>query len=193
MLDLERGSVLIDGISIADVPPSKVRARLNALPQEPYFIPGSTVRACIDPFSKLEDGEIRNILKDIQLLGYLGDTEAVLDLVVSESLLSHGQRQLLSLGRAIARRASTGNILLLDEATSQLDSDTEETVCQVIRHCFSDHTIISIAHRLDTIIDYDLIVVLDEGKVIEVGAASVLLAQTSSAFRQLYDSQRRGD
>jgi ATP-binding cassette subfamily C (CFTR/MRP) protein 1 len=193
MLDLERGSVLIDGICIADVPRSTVRARLNALPQEPYFIPDTSIRACIDPFSHLEDGQIKSILQDIRLWEHLGGTDAVLDLVFSESLLSHGQRQLLSIGRAMARRASTGNILLLDEATSQLDPDTEEIVRQVIRRCFSDHTVISIAHRLDTIADYDLIAVLDEGNVIEVGAPSDLLAQTSSAFRQLYNSQRRGD
>jgi ABC-type multidrug transport system fused ATPase/permease subunit len=193
MLDLQRGSVLIDGVDTAEVPRSKVRARLNALPQEPYFIPNTSVRACIDPFSQVEDGEIISILEEVQLWEHLGGTEAVLDLVVSDSLLSHGQRQLLSLGRAIARRGSTGNILLLDEATSQLDPDTEEIVRQVIRRCFSDHTVISIAHRLDMIVDYDLIVVLDEGNVIEVGAASDLLAQSSSAFRQLYDKQKGGN
>ncbi|CAG9987270.1 unnamed protein product [Clonostachys byssicola] len=192
MLNLQGGSVLIDGIDTADVPRKKVRERLNALPQQPYFIPNTSARTCIDPFSQLEDGEVVGILKEVQLWDHLGGTNAALDLVVSDSLLSHGQRQLLSLGRAMARRASTGKILLLDEATSQLDPDTEDIVRQVIRRCFLDHTVIAIAHRLDTIVDYDLVAVLDQGNVIEVGAPSDLLVRPSSAFRQLYDSQKGG-
>ncbi|KAI9146961.1 ABC multidrug transporter B [Paramyrothecium foliicola] len=167
MLDLQRGSVILDDINIADVSRSKVRSRLNALPQEPYLIPNTSVRACIDPFSQLEDGDITSILKEVQLWEDLGSIEAVLDMTVNDNLLSHGQRQLLSLGRAVARRASTGKILLLDEVTSQLDPETEEIVRQVIRRNFSDHTVISIAHRLDMIVDYDIIVVLEDGNVIE--------------------------
>lgn len=192
MLDLHDGSVLIDGVDISKVPRAQVRSRLNAIPQEPFFIPNLSVRACIDPFGSLGDEAVVSILKEIQLWEQIGGNIGALDTIVDHSLLSHGQLQLLSLGRALSRRASTGNILLLDEATSQLDQDAEHIVQQVIHRCFSDHTVVAIAHRLDTIIGYDLVAVLDEGNIVEFGAPKDLLLQPSSVFKDLWDKQQSG-
>lgn len=133
-----------------------------------------------------------SILKEIQLWEHIGGNIVALDTIVDHSLLSHGQLQLLSLGRALARRASTGKILLLDEATSQLDQDAEHIVQQVIHRCFSDHTVVAIAHRLDTIIGYDLVAVLDEGNIVEFGEPKDLLLQPSSVFKDLWDKQQSG-
>jgi ATP-binding cassette, subfamily C (CFTR/MRP), member 1 len=192
MLDLYDGSILIDGVDISKVPRTQVRTRLNAIPQEPFFIPNSSVRACRDPFGSLGDEAVVSILKEIQLWEHIGGNIGALDTVVDHSLLSHGQLQLLSLGRALARRASAGNILLLDEATSQLDQDTEDIAQQVIHRSFSDHTVVAIAHRLDTIIGYDLVAVLEQGNVVEVGAPKDLLLQPRSVFKDLWDKQQSG-
>ncbi|KAH7320765.1 putative ABC multidrug transporter [Stachybotrys elegans] len=192
MLDLHNGSVLIDGVDISKVPGKQVRKQLNAIAQEPFFIPNTSVRACIDPYGSLGDEEIVTILKEIQLWEQIGGDTGALDTIADHSLFSHGQLQLLSLGRALGRRTSTGNILLLDEATSQLDQDTEKTVQQVICRCFSDHTVIAIAHRLETIVGYDLVAVLDEGNVVEIGAPKDLLQQPSSVFKDLWEKQQSG-
>lgn len=192
MLDLNNGSVIVDDIDIATVPRTTVRAQFNAVPQEAYFVPNTSIRECIDPAALLDDDEIITILKEVRLWEPLGgdDNIAVLDLHLTDGLLSHGQRQLLSIARALVRRVSTGNILLLDEITSHLDVSTEDTIRQVIRRCFSGYTVVSIAHRLETIIDFDIVVVLDAGSVVEVGAPKELLSQATSAFRRLYEKQK---
>lgn len=155
-------------------------------------MPNTSIRASIDTSARLRDDEIITILKEVELWKPLGgdDNIAVLDLVLSNGLLSHGQRQLLSLARALARRVSTGNILLLDEVTSHLDPNTEETIRRVVRRCFSGYTVISIAHRLETIVEFDVVVVLDAGTVVEFGVPEELLSRSASAFRQLYERQK---
>ncbi|GKZ36394.1 hypothetical protein AbraIFM66950_007465 [Aspergillus brasiliensis] len=190
MLNLHHGCILIDDVDIAKVHPAQVRTRINTIPQAPYFLPGSSIRASVDPFGNLSDPDIASILQQVRLWEPLGSTIECLGLIVSDSLLSHGQRQLLSLARALGRRASSGNILLLDEPTSQLDLTTEEIVQQVIYSSFCDHTIISIAHRLTTVLDYDMVVVLDQGVAVEMGPPRELLSRPQSAFRELYRRQQ---
>ncbi|KAL5340169.1 P-loop containing nucleoside triphosphate hydrolase protein [Aspergillus crustosus] len=138
-------------------PPKPIRSQINAIPQFPFFLPGSTIRACINPYATLNDTEITHILREVQLWDVLGATNDSLDLAMSESLLSHGQRQLLSLARALARRSST-----------------------------------AVVHRLETIVDYDLVAVLEQGRVVESGPPGELLARSTSAFRRLYETQRAG-
>ncbi|XP_044717068.1 ABC transporter domain-containing protein [Hirsutella rhossiliensis] len=158
MLEMKEGSIVIDGVDLSTVPRNTVRARLNIVPQEPVFIPG-TVRFNLDPRHESSDSEVVEALRRVHLLDILeakGGLLSQLDL----GFLSHGQRQLFCLAVAILRKAS---IVLLDEVTSNVDRATDDLMQTIIRKQFRDCTVISIAHRLSTILDFDQVVVLDCG------------------------------
>ncbi len=107
-----------------------------------------------------------------------------LDADLSEDMLSHGQRQLFCLARAILR---PGRIVVLDEATSSVDRATDALMQSVIREEFRGRTVIVIAHRLETIMDFDRVVVMDRGRIVEVGEPERLMRERGSRFRLLVE------
>ncbi|KAG6364818.1 hypothetical protein INS49_006422 [Diaporthe citri] len=199
MLDLESGCITIDGLDISNIPRQVVRSRLIAMPQDPFVLLG-TVRDNVDPLGTATDEEVKAALSQVRLLDVLemakrdsgGDEEgddlqsSVLNMPLTVDMLSHGQRQLLCLARTFVRKSS---VLILDEPTASLDSQTNAFVQKIIRSEFQNHTIIAVAHRLDTIMDFDVVFVLDQGQVVESGRP-VDLVQRDSRFKELFQMQR---
>lgn len=203
MLELDAGSITIDGYDISKVPREELRKRLDTLPQEPFFLHGS-VRENIDPLRISTDERIIEALRAVQLWDML-NSRGGLDAPVHEDALSHGQRQLFCLARAIAR---PGNIVIIDEATSRyeyedstmtlgttesltgssVDSETDQLMERVLREELQGRTLIAVAHKLHTVLDFDRIVLIDKGKTIESGNPRELLTNPTSAFYMLYTS-----
>ncbi|KAL4782982.1 P-loop containing nucleoside triphosphate hydrolase protein [Aspergillus varians] len=183
MIDLSSGTITIDGLDLTRLPRQEIRARLNGVSQSPLLIKGS-VRLNANPAatSTTSDQTILNALKSVNLHTKVLENGG-LDADIDDLHLSHGQKQLFCLARAILR---PGNILVLDEATSNVDTKTDEIMQRVIREKFGSHTVLTIAHKLDSILDYDKVVVLEEGQIIETGLPYDLLLEEGSHFRQLY-------
>ncbi|KAI5924553.1 ABC transporter-like protein [Camillea tinctor] len=183
MLDLTSGSITIDGLDLSAMPRSEVRSRLNVIPQEPYFF-YKTLSENLDPSGNASSESMRAALEKVQLLDVVESTGGLgSDLDVET--LSQGQKQLLALARAMLRPSK---ILVLDEATSNIDKHTTNIVQHILRTEFQGQTIIAVAHQLNTIIDFDHVVVMDAGKLAESGKPSDLLA-VDSIFKKLCDIQ----
>ncbi|KUM60794.1 hypothetical protein ACN42_g6342 [Penicillium freii] len=183
MMELTSGTITVDGVDISRLPRREIRSRINGVSQDSLLFQGS-VRLNADPTGDHTDRDILAALKSVQLLPAIQE-KGDLDTDVDEIHLSHGQKQLFCLARALLR---PGNILILDEATSNIDTKTDEIMQRVIREKFCNHTIIAVAHKLDTILDFDRIVVLDAGRIVENGEPYVLLTEPKSHFSQLYAS-----
>lgn len=183
MLELERGSITIDDIDISTIPRQTIRSRMNTVPQDSLFL-FDTVRENIDPLEISSDDAIKDALRSVGLWEAI-ESRGGLDEEISDDTLSYGERQLFCLARALIK---PGNIVLMDEATSGLDSETEDLIQQVLRGKFKGRTVISIAHKLDSVLDYDRVVLLDLGRIVETGSPRQLLASPTSEFRKLYDS-----
>lgn len=175
-------SIEIDGIDITTLPREVVRSRLNAIPQEPFFLRG-TIRANADPQQQHTDAEIITAITKVHLWD-LVLAKGGLDVDLDAEFFSHGQRQLFCLARAILRKSK---VVVLDEATSNVDTKSDDLMQKVIRDEFSDCTIIAVAHRLDTILDFDKIALLSKGELTEFDTPKALLAR-DSAFKELYNS-----
>lgn len=197
MVELSGGSITIDGIDLSTIPRQEIRARITGVSQDPFLIQGS-VRLNADPNGTATDDQITDALRSVHLLSVV-EEKGGLDVDVEELHLSQGQMQLFCLARAMLRHSS---ILILDEATSKyvisllissyqvnndksVDSKTDEIMQRVIREKFSNHTILAVAHKLDTILDFDKVAMLEAGVLIEFDDPYTLLS-TDSAFNRLY-------
>lgn len=183
LLEITSGTISIDDIDISTIPREEVRKRLNTLPQEPFFLHGS-VRENVDPREIASDEDIVDALRAVGIWE-LFESSGGLDGQVNEEKLSHGQRQLFCLARAIVNPA---RILIIDEATSSIDSDTDMLIQRVLRVRFQSRTVIAVAHKLDTVLDFDRVIVLDKGRIVEVGNPQELLTMPESAFYALHHS-----
>jgi ATP-binding cassette, subfamily C (CFTR/MRP), member 4 len=174
LLEAEEGTLSIDGVDVSKLGLHALRDKISVIPQMPTLFSGCSVRENLDLFGTHSDEEIQKALDD----AHLGDVIASLprgwDSVVSEggSNFSVGQRQLLCLARAIL---SNNKILVLDEATASVDRRTDELLQAALQESFRDGTMIAVAHRLETIIDYDIVLVLGHGHVLEWGSPAKLL------------------
>ena len=187
LVDMDSGSIVIDGLDLAHLNRESIRERLIAVPQDAFIMNGS-VRLNADPTSIFADTEIISALEKVQLWTLLS-ARGGLDCDLLQHPLSHGQQQLFCLSRAILRGHSS-RVLVLDEATSNVDLETDRVIQKVIREEFAKHTILTVAHRLETIMDADRVAVLDGGRLIEYGEPRMLLAQEGSAFAALNASSR---
>ncbi|KUJ07957.1 putative ATP-binding cassette transporter [Mollisia scopiformis] len=178
----EDSSITIDGVDITRLPRELVRSRLNAIPQEPFFVRG-TVRANADPNGDHTDDSIISAIQKVHLWD-LVFSKGGLNTELDSEFFSHGQRQLFCLARAILRRSK---VVVLDEATSSVDTKSDDLMQQVIRKEFVGCTVIAVAHRLDTIMDFDRIALLSKGSLVEFDSPQALMARPS-AFRELYNS-----
>lgn len=183
MLELTPESkITIDGIDITTLPRQLVRERLNAIPQEPFFIRG-TIRSNADPYHRHSDTAIIQAIQKVHLWA-LVQAKGGLDAELNAEFFSHGQRQLFCLTRAVLRR---GKVVVLDEVTSSVDSRSDELMQRVIRDEFKDATILVVAHRLDTILDFGRIALLGGGELKELDTPTNLLGR-DSLFKELYNS-----
>ena len=141
-----------------------------------------SVRYNLDPTITIPENEVIKALQKVGLWSTLS-TRGGLDAGMDQVTLSHGQRQLFALARAMLKKS---RVLVLDEATSSIDRGTDQLIQRLIREEFEGCTILAVAHRLDSIADFDKVAILDDGEVFEMGRPSELLADPSSAFRRLY-------
>ena len=184
LVEYDGGEILIDGRAASTLPLATLRRGMAMVQQDPSLFSG-TLRHNIDPTAVASDTAVRDAL-DQASLAHLN-----LDDPIDEggANLSAGERQLVCLARVLLVRPK---ILLLDEATSSLDRRTDEAVQAAVR-ALDGVTILSIAHRLETLMDYDTVVVLDQGKVAEVGAPETLAAEPDGVFAALIRRQRGGE
>uniref|UniRef100_A0A4W3H1Z1 ATP-binding cassette sub-family C member 5 n=1 Tax=Callorhinchus milii TaxID=7868 RepID=A0A4W3H1Z1_CALMI len=171
------GSIIIDNVKISDIGLDDLRKKLSIIPQEPMLFIG-TVRSNLDPYDQCTDAQIWDVLERTHM------KESQLDCEVTENgeNFSVGERQLLCVARALLRHSK---ILLLDEATAAIDTEMEVLIHKTIQEAFSDCTTLVIAHRLNTVLNCDRIMVMDQGEIAEFDSPSALLANDSSQFRAL--------
>jgi len=185
------GKIIIDGVNIADIGLTDLRSRLSIIPQDPTILSG-TLRSTLDVFNEYEDVEIFEALRRVHLLPSEDAPEEALDTMnvnvfrnldssVSEGgeNFSAGEKQLICMARAILKKSK---VLVMDEATASVDYATDELIGRTIRKEFAESTILTIAHRLRTVIDYDKVLVLDQGHIVEYGPPSELLHDPNSVF-----------
>lgn len=186
LVETERGRILIDDYDISKFGLTDLRKVLGIIPQAPVLFSG-TVRFNLDPFSEHNDADLWEALERAHLKEVIRRNSLGLDTEVSEAgeNFSVGQRQLLSLARALLRRSK---ILVLDEATAAVDVRTDALIQKTIREEFKSCTMLIIAHRLNTIIDCDRILLLDSGQVLEYDTPEVLLQKEESAFSRMVQS-----
>lgn len=177
------GRILIDDLDICNIGLCDLRSKLSIIPQEPTLFKG-TIRNNLDPLGLYSDHEIWEALQKCQMGNSFGDLPNQLDSSVSDEgeNWSAGQRQLLCLGRVLLRR---NRILVLDEATASIDSATDALLQKVIRQEFSNCTVITIAHRVPTVIDSDMVLTLSDGKLAEYDKPAKLMENKSSLFAKL--------
>ncbi|KAJ5496624.1 ABC transporter integral membrane type 1 [Penicillium fimorum] len=185
------GNAIIDNMPLHRINRAALRERIIAVPQEAVFLPdGSTFRANLDPFDISTPEECQVVLVAVGLWKFVQERGG-LEAGMGPGTLSAGQRQLMSLGRALLRRfirarnGSDCGILLLDEVSSSVDRETERVMQDIIRIEFKDYTIIAVSHRLDMIMDFDRVVVMDTGEIVEVGNPAVLARQEGTRFGDL--------
>ncbi|KAL3522806.1 hypothetical protein ACH5RR_015640, partial [Cinchona calisaya] len=186
IVELEKGRILIDGCDVSKFGLTDLRRVLSIIPQSPVLFSG-TVRFNLDPFSEHSDPDLWEALEQAHLKDVIRKNAFGLDAEVSEGgeNFSVGQRQLLSLARSLLRRSK---ILVLDEATAAVDVRTDALIQKTIREEFKSCTMLIIAHRLNTIIDSDQILVLDAGQVLEYDTPKKLLLSEGSAFSKMVQS-----
>ncbi|KAH9788857.1 ABC transporter C family member 9 [Citrus sinensis] len=177
------GSIIIDNVDITKIGLHDLRSRLGIIPQDPTLFDG-TVRGNLDPLVQYSDKQVWEALDKCQLGDLVGAKEEKLDSTVAENgeNWSVGQRQLFCLGRTLLKKSS---ILVLDEATASVDSATDGVIQKIISQEFKDRTVVTIAHRIHTVIDSDLVLVLSDGRIAEYDSPTKLLEREDSFFSQL--------
>ncbi|KAI8125135.1 Multidrug resistance-associated protein 1 [Lucilia cuprina] len=180
IIEAAGGRILIDGIDIATMGLHMLRSRLTIIPQDPVLFSGS-LRINLDPFEVKSDAEIWKALELSHLKAFVKSLPAGLNHEISEGgdNLSVGQRQLVCLARALLRKTK---VLVLDEATAAVDLETDDLIQKTIRSEFKECTVLTIAHRLNTILDSDKVIVLDKGEISEFDSPENLLNNSQSAF-----------
>jgi len=170
--------IAIGDVDISKLGLHKLRQAISVIPQSPVLFSGTSIRFNLDPFETYDDDTINAALDDAQILDAVEDLPEGINSIVAESgsNFSVGQRQLLCLARAILCRCK---ILVLDESSANIDSQTDALLQKAVAKSFKGATILSVAHRLASIIDHDLILVLGEGRVLEFGSPMELLTSNN--------------
>ncbi|XP_075262866.1 ATP-binding cassette subfamily C member 4-like isoform X2 [Convolutriloba macropyga] len=190
LFEVSEGKILLDGLDCAKVPMSRLRKSISIIPQDPVLF-SRTVRQNLDPFEQYPNEVIRDALERVEMLEPLERLPYGLETMVAEggSNFSVGQRQLLCLARALI---SETKVLLVDEATANVDYATDELIQRTLREVFADATVLTIAHRLNTILDSTRVIVLDAGEIVECGTPDELKAKPDGFFHSLL-KQREED
>merc|ERR1719221_1918153 len=184
MLEARGGRIFLEGVDIQNLGLRTLRQALGLVPQDPVLLQGS-LRFNIDPFELYSDDRIWEALRLVHLddFGKYTLKDGLDYQIAGEGAnLSFGQRQLLSLARNIVRKPM---LLLLDEATSAIDPRTQELLQNTIEDAFPDSTMVVIAHRLETILDFDMVVVMDRGRIAEKGPLKELAKVKNGKFAKM--------
>ncbi|KAA0713356.1 Multidrug resistance-associated protein 4 [Triplophysa tibetana] len=177
------GKIFVDGVLTSEIGLHDLRQKMSIIPQDPVLFTG-TMRKNLDPFDQHSDQDLWNSLEEVQLKSVVEELPSKLETELAESgsNFSVGQRQLVCLARAILRK---NQILIIDEATANVDPRTDELIQKTIREKFKECTVLTIAHRLNTIIDSDRILVLDAGRINAYDNPYVLLKDQDSIFYKM--------
>ncbi|CAH9106666.1 unnamed protein product [Cuscuta europaea] len=183
LVEPTEGSIFIDGVNISTIGIHDLRSSLSIIPQDPTLFSG-TIRYNLDPLSEHTDDEIWEVLGKCQLRHAVQQKEVGLDSTVVQdgSNWSMGQRQLFCLGRALLKRKK---ILILDEATASIDNATDSIIQKTIRKEFADCTVITVAHRIPTVMDCTMVLAISDGKVVEYNNPMKLISEEGSLFGEL--------
>eukprot|EP00796_Vickermania_ingenoplastis_P008004 gene8006-5564_t len=184
MVDICGGEILVNGSGIRLLPIRELRKQFSMIPQDPVLFEG-TVRQNMDPFEEATDTELWEALSLCGLKDRIESEPEGLDGHVLEggSNFSVGQRQLLCMSRALLRKGS--RFILMDEATANIDPQLDRHIQSTVRTAFAAYTVITIAHRLHTVANYDKIIVMDQGVVAETGTPRELVSNQQSIFRSM--------
>ncbi|XP_055317503.1 probable multidrug resistance-associated protein lethal(2)03659 isoform X2 [Sitodiplosis mosellana] len=180
------GDILIDDVNASSVELSVLRSRISIIPQEPTLFSG-TLRRNLDPFEQYSDDAIWKALDDVELKEFVSKNNGLsMPVLAHGQNFSTGQRQTLCLARAILRK---NKIIILDEATANLDLRTDEMIQRTIRSKFADSTVITIAHRLNTVIDSDRVLVMDAGVAVEFDEPyKLMMMKENGIFKQMVEA-----
>ena len=185
------GKIIIDGENISEIPLKKLRRSISIVPQEPFLLEG-TLKTNLDPLNVYSEEELNEVLNNVKLYEMLEhdniNGKNVIKGINTEikeygNNLSFGCRQLLCVARAILRKSK---IIILDEATSSVDQKTEDIISGAVDTMFKESTVITIAHRINTVKKCDRIIVMNAGQVVETGKPDELIANPDSQFYSLY-------
>ncbi|GJJ68711.1 hypothetical protein EMPS_01057 [Entomortierella parvispora] len=181
--ELDGGQILLDGIDTTTLGTADLRPKIGIIPQDPVLFQG-TIRYNLDPLSRHTEQELWQVLETSDLKTYVQAQEGGLDAMVSAlgENLSAGQRQLICLSRALLAKSK---IVVLDEATASVDMATDALIQKAIRIDFAQSTVVTVAHRINTIIDYDRILVMHQGQVAEYDTPRNLLSNPDSVFSHM--------
>jgi len=184
-LEKNGGYIEIDNVNVGTIGTAALRLNISIIPQDPVMF-SNTIRYNLDPFGERTDEELWDVLKKVEMGESIASLPNGLDDVVAEGgeNFSQGQRQLLCIARSLLRKPK---ILVMDEATASIDNETDATIQRMIRENFQDATVLTIAHRLNTIMDSDRILVLDDGKIVELDTPENLIAKESGEFKSMVE------
>ncbi len=185
---LQQGAIFVDGINIEDIPTDLLRKRIHLLPQEPLFIAG-TLRMNLDPYQQFTDAELVTALKTMGCFNLVANLPDGLDFMLnsSGSNLSLGNRQLFSLVRALLLKPK---ILLLDEATANVDCHADKQIQELIRQHFREATVLTIAHRIETVMQSDLILCMEDGRVADFASPAELAKNGNSRVYEFVNNKK---
>ncbi|NWH60925.1 MRP1 protein, partial [Geococcyx californianus] len=186
LVEAAEGAILIDGLDIAQLGLHDLRNKITVIPQDPVLFSGS-LRMNLDPLNQYTDADIWTALELTQLKNFVAELPDQLEYQCSDQgeNLSTGQKQLVCLARALLQKAK---ILILDEATAAVDIETDLQIQSTLRTQFKDSTVLTIAHRINTILDCDRILVLENGQIAEFDTLEHLLAQKGLFYRLMEES-----
>jgi ATP-binding cassette subfamily C (CFTR/MRP) protein 1 len=186
--NIPKDSIIIDDIDLTTLPRSSLRGRLTAIPQETLIIPGF-IRENMDPLQEKNTDDINLALQKVGLASLVANRGG-LETHMADIGLSQGELQLFAVARALLRPSK---ILVVDEMTSSMDALSEKRVLDLVRTEFEGSTVLAVAHRLATIADFDLVVVLDAGRLVESGHPRELLQKPNGQFKRMWDQQESQD
>ena len=196
ILEAKEGKIYIDDVDISQIGLKKLRSNITIIPQDPTLMEGS-LKFNIDPLNNHTEKEIEDVMREIGFW-YIcernleenknkPDNEKGLNMIITENggNISIGERQLICITRAILRKSK---IIIMDEATASIDVNTENIIQKAINNLLKDSTILTIAHRIKTVLNSDRILVLDKGQVVEFDKPKFLLANKNSMFYEFYNN-----
>ena len=188
IIEAAEGSIVIDDVPINSVNLTALRDKITVIAQDPQLFEG-TLRENVDVLERYSDEEVKNALRMVNLSHlYEGEEGLNKEIKSNGENLSAGERQMVCISRALLKR---NKIILIDEATSNIDVNNEELFLRTIKESFADCTVLTVAHRLNTIINSDKIVVMNQGRLEEIGSPKELLEREDSVFRKMWEEAKK--